>query len=55
MLTLSGSVPLRLELRTLQKNADQWNLYLLGLDAFKNSNEGSDVSYYMIAGMPIPI
>jgi hypothetical protein len=49
-LTFSGSVPLRLELRTLQQNADQWNLYLLGLDAFKKTDETSDLSYYGICG-----
>jgi tyrosinase len=46
-----GSVPLRLELRTLQQNADQWNLYLLGLDAFKKTDETSDLSYYGICGI----
>jgi hypothetical protein len=49
-LTLLGSVPLRLELRTLQQNADQWNLYLLGLDAFKKMDEKSDLSYYGVCG-----
>lgn len=46
-----GSVPLRIEIRDLQKNPDQWNLYLLGLDAFKNLDEKSDLSYYGIAGI----
>ncbi|KAH8653928.1 tyrosinase precursor [Tricladium varicosporioides] len=47
-----GSVPLRLEIRELQnKHADQWNLYLLGLDAFKKVDEKSDLSYYGIAGI----
>lgn len=46
-----GSVPLRLELRNLQQNADQWNLYLLGLDAFKKTDETSDLSYYGICGI----
>lgn len=49
-LTFSGSVPLRLELRQLQQNADQWNLYLLGLDAFKKTDETSDLSYYGVCG-----
>jgi hypothetical protein len=51
-LTISGSVPLRLEIRELQQNADQWNLYLLGLDAFKKMDETSDLSYYGVAGRP---
>ncbi|KAK6580768.1 hypothetical protein PZA11_007004 [Diplocarpon coronariae] len=45
------SLPLRLEIRQLQKNEKQWNLYLLGLDAFKNLNENSDLSYYGISGI----
>lgn len=51
-LTAPGSVPLRLEIRELQnKHPDQWNLYLLGLDAFKKVDEKSDLSYYGIAGI----
>lgn len=50
-LTFLGSFPLRLEIRDLQKNADQWNLYLLGLDAFKSLDETTDLSYYGIAGI----
>jgi hypothetical protein len=46
-----GSVPIRLEIRALQQNADQWNLYLLGLDAFKKLDETSDLSFYGIAGI----
>lgn len=47
-----GSLPLRIEIRDLQANhADQWNLYLLALDAFKNQDEKSDLSYYGIAGI----
>jgi len=52
MLTSSGSLPLRIEIRDLQANhPDQWNLYLLGLDAFKHQDENSELSYYGIAGM----
>jgi len=55
-LTIVGSVPIRLEIHELQQNADLWNLYLLGLDAFKNSKETSDLSYYGIAGkLPFPV
>jgi hypothetical protein len=46
-----GSVPVRLELRVLQQSADQWNLYLLGLDAFKKTDESSDLSYYGVCGI----
>jgi tyrosinase len=42
---------LRIEIRDLQaNNPDQWNLYLLALDAFKKTDEKSDLSYYGIAG-----
>jgi hypothetical protein len=52
LLTSKGSVPLRLEVRDLQQNyPDQWNLYLLGLQAFYKLDETSDLSYYGIAGM----
>jgi tyrosinase len=47
-------VPLRLEVRDLQQNyPDQWNLYLLGLQAFYQVDETSDLSYYGIAGMAL--
>jgi tyrosinase len=49
-LTSAGSVPLRLEIRQLQQNADQWNLYLLGLDAFKKIDEKSELLYYGVCG-----
>ncbi|KAH8787772.1 common central domain of tyrosinase-domain-containing protein [Hyaloscypha finlandica] len=48
---VDGSVPLRLEIRQLQQNADQWNLYILGLDAFKKMDETSDLSYYGVCGI----
>ncbi|KAF4637552.1 hypothetical protein G7Y89_g521 [Cudoniella acicularis] len=52
LLIFPGSVPLRIEIRDLQNNfPDQWNLYLLGLDAFKKLDETSDLSYYGIAGI----
>lgn len=43
---------MRLEVRDLQQNyPDQWNLYLLGLQAFYQLNETTDLSFYGIAGM----
>lgn len=48
----SGSVPLRREIRDLQHNfPDQWTLYILGLQAFQQLDEKSDLSWYGIAGM----
>jgi tyrosinase len=51
--TNDGSVPLRRELRDLQQNfPDQFNLYLLGLQAFHTTlPETNDLSYYGIAGI----
>lgn len=46
---------MRIEIRDLQaNNPDQWNLYLLALDAFKKTDERSDLSYYGIAGKAQP-
>lgn len=41
----------RLEIRQLQQNADQWNLFLLGLSRFQNTNQSQMNSYYQIAGI----
>ncbi|KXL44734.1 hypothetical protein M433DRAFT_166430 [Acidomyces richmondensis BFW] len=41
----------RLEIRELQQNEDQWNLYLLGLARFQAVNESKELSYYRIAGI----
>lgn len=41
----------RLEIRDLQKNADQWNLYLLGMERFKAKAKTDRLSYYQIAGV----
>lgn len=41
----------RLEIRQLQQDADQWNIFLLGLDRFQKSDQSDLVSYYQIAGI----
>ena len=46
-----GSVPLRLEIRQLQQNTDQWNLYLLALDRLQNVNQTELLSWYQISGI----
>ncbi|TLD32554.1 tyrosinase precursor [Venturia nashicola] len=47
-----GSVPLRREVRELQSRfPDQWNLYMLGLEAFQGMDENNITSYYQIAGI----
>ena len=40
----------RLEIRQLEKNADQWNIYLLGMRRFMSTNQTEKLSYYQIAG-----
>jgi hypothetical protein len=47
-----GSVPFRLEIRQLQSNADQWNLYLLALDRLQTVPDQNDpLSHYSISGI----
>lgn len=45
-----SSIHPRLEIRELEKNADQWNVYLLGLNRFQQMNQTDKLSYYQIAG-----
>ena len=40
----------RLEIRQLEKNPDQWNIYLLGMNRFMSSNQSEKLSYYQVAG-----
>lgn len=40
----------RLEIRQLEQDADQWNIYLLGLVRFYATNQTDKLSYYQIAG-----
>jgi tyrosinase len=48
----SGSFSLRREVRDLQAHfPDQWNLYLLGLEALQGMDENSLTSYYQLAGI----
>jgi tyrosinase len=41
----------RLEIRELEKNTDQWNLYLLSLRRLQNVAQSDKLSYYQVAGM----
>lgn len=49
---LSNQTQPRLEFRDLEKNTDQFNLYLLALDRFMKVDEQDKLSYYQIAGTP---
>ena len=41
----------RLEIRQLQKNIPQWNLFLLALNRFQGMSQSDRSSYYQIAGI----
>ncbi|KAK6428007.1 hypothetical protein LTR95_015856 [Oleoguttula sp. CCFEE 5521] len=41
----------RLEIRQLEKDVDQWNLFMLGLTRFMATNQSEKLSYYQIAGI----
>ena len=45
-----GTQP-RLEIRQLQQNADQWNIFLLGMARFQQTDQSNMTSYYQIAGI----
>jgi len=45
-----AGVASRLEIRQLQGNADQWNIFLLGLQRMQGMNQQDSLSYYQIAG-----
>lgn len=47
----TGPLPKRLEIRQLQQNTTQWNLYLLALNQFVNTDQSTKTSYYQIAGI----
>lgn len=45
-----GTVQPRLEIRELEQNADQWNVYLLGLLRFQGMDQKEKLSWYQVAG-----
>ena len=46
----SGELPIRQEIRDLQKNDNQWTLYLLGLSMMQFTNQSDPTSWYGITG-----
>ena len=44
-------VPQRLEIRQLQQNTYQWNLYLLAMNEFQSMDQSEISSYYQISGI----
>lgn len=49
-----GDLPLRQEIRILEKDTDQWTLYLLGLSMMQFANQSDPISWYQITGMGSP-
>lgn len=47
----SGSTQPRLEIRQLEQDADQWNLFMLAMQAFQNTDHNDVMSYYQLAGI----
>ena len=47
----SSGIHQRLEIRQLQKNTAQWNLYLLALNRFKGMSQSDKLSYYQVSGI----
>jgi len=50
-LNKSALVPQRLEIRQLQENPLQWNLYLLAMAQYQSIDQSDMISYYQIAGI----
>lgn len=49
-ITTYGVQP-RLEIRQLQAKPDQWNIFLLGMSRFQQTDQSNLTSYYQIAGI----
>ncbi|KAF1963307.1 Di-copper centre-containing protein [Byssothecium circinans] len=47
----NNTVHPRLELRELEKDTLQWNIFLLGLQRFQNVSQDDKLSYFQIAGI----
>jgi tyrosinase len=45
-----GSTGIRREIRELEKDVREWNLYLLGLDLMQYMDQSERESWYQIAG-----
>lgn len=48
---VNGSVPLRIEVRELEKDPVAWTLYILGLDMLQYTPQSDMLSWYQIAGI----
>ncbi|KAI1345193.1 Di-copper centre-containing protein [Xylariaceae sp. FL0016] len=48
---VNGTIPLRPDIRELQKDEDKWNLYILALNWMQYTDQSSPFSWYQIAGI----
>ncbi|KAI0842135.1 Di-copper centre-containing protein [Hypoxylon sp. FL0890] len=48
---LDGQIPLRPDIRDLQKDEDRWNLYILALNYMQFTDQDSPFSWYQITGI----
>ncbi|KAK0108702.1 hypothetical protein ONS95_003493 [Cadophora gregata] len=48
---INGSLPLRIEVRELEKDPVAWTLYILGLDLLQYTPQSDMLSWYQIAGI----
>lgn len=49
-----GSLPVRQELRHLQRNQYAWDLFILALSAMQKTDQNNALSWYQIAGVSAP-
>ena len=49
---VNGSLPLRREIRDLEKDDDIWNLFILALSWMQYTDQSKWSSWYQIAGTP---
>lgn len=47
---VKGNIPLRQEIRQLQKSPEKWTLYILGLSMMQYMDQSDQLSWYQIAG-----
>ena len=48
---LPNSIQQRLSIQTLQKNDQQWHLYLISLNRLQDMDQAQKLSYYQVAGI----
>lgn len=48
---VDGSIPLRVEIRQMQKYHEQWTLYILALSWLQYTDQEDPYSWYRLAGM----